>query len=185
LNEPEIDPEAIELETISDYDYTRFSFNLNFLRPDFFGQEAFLFVEQLISDLNIYVVNPQSTTDEESATRPEEGELYRNWSEINARHSAHFYEELELNYYPLPASNAVWKHNFNKRQVQDELGEEYFVPKVMVLQTVADKRIVTLSVWPEGLPMLVPQVDYYLLVKKYKKLFKEVEESGLISAKAF
>lgn len=185
INEPETDPETIELEIVLDFDYTRFSFNLNFLRPDFFGQEAFLFVDQMISDLGLHVVNPQSTTDEVSPAQPEEGELYRNWSEINARHSAHFYEELELNYYPLPASNAVWKHNFNKRQKQDELGEEYFVPKVMVLQTSADKRIVTLAVWPEGLPILVPQVDYYLLVKKYRKLFKEVEESGLISAKTF
>ena len=185
LNEPETDPEAVELETVLDFDYTRFSFNLNFLRPDFFGQEAFLFVDQMISELDLSVINPQSTTDEEFPTQPEEGALYRNWSEINARHSAHFYEELELNYYPLPASNAVWEHNFNKWQTQAELGEEYFVPKVMVLQTVADKRIITLAVWPEGLPILVPQVDYYLLVKKYKRLFKEVEESGLISAKTF
>jgi hypothetical protein len=185
LNEPETAPEAIELETVLGFDYTQFSFNLNFLRPDFFGREAFLFVDQMIGDLNLYVVNPQSATDEEEPTQPEKGELYKDWSEINARHSAHFYEELELNYYPLPASNAVWKHNFNKGQIQVKLGEEYFVPKVMVLQTIADKRIVTLSVWPEGLPILVPQVDYYLLVKRYKKFVKEVEESGLISAKTF
>lgn len=185
LNEPETDAEAIELETIPDFDYTRFTFNLNFLRPDFFGREAFLFVEQLINDLNIYVVNPQATADEEVPTKPVEGSLYKNWSEINARQCAHFYEELELNYYPLASSDAVWKHNFTRYQVQDALGEEFFVPRIVVLQTLVDKRVITLSIWPEHLPLLVPQVDYFLLVKKYEVLSKEIEETGLISTSSF
>lgn len=185
LNEPETDPEILESETIPDFDYTRFTFNLNFLRPDFFGREAFLFVDQLISDLNLYVVNPQAIIDKDLPIKPAAGDLYKDWSEINARQSAHFYKEFELNYYPLAASDAVWKHNFTRHQSQESLGEEYFIPKIIVLQTLTDKRIITMSVWPEHLPILVPQVDYFLIVKKYKKLFKEVEETGLISANNF
>ncbi|MBD2766770.1 hypothetical protein IC235_02555 [Hymenobacter sp. BT664] len=182
LNKPETDPETTNSEIYPDFDDTRFSFNLNFIRPDFFGQEAFLFVDQMIGDLGLYVLNPQT---EEYLMQPAKGELYKNWSEINARISAQYYGKSEFNYYPLPASNAVWKHNFNRRRIQAQLGSEYFVPKVMVFQAIADRRIITIAVWPESLPIQVPQVDYYFLVKRYQKLFEKVEESGLISTKTF
>lgn len=185
LDEPTNESEENEPENIDEYEYTRISFNLSFLRPDFFGQEVFLFIDNLIQIFELYVVNPQDSESEDYPIQPEEGELYKNWSEINARHSAHLYEELELNYYPLLASNAIWQHNFNKVELQMELGEEYFVPRILVLQTVDEKRIITLAIWPEHIPILVPKVDYFLLVKKYKKLGKKVEESGLISAKTF
>jgi hypothetical protein len=181
LNEP-----VLELEEPGDeYQYTHISFNLNFLRPDFFGQEAFLFVDKLIQDLGLYIDNPQDDGHEDYPRQPKKGELYKNWSEINAQQSARFYEELELSYYPLSASNKLWQHNFNKEKLQAELGEEYFVPRVLVLQALTDKRIITLAIWPENLPILVPDVDYFLLVKKYKRLGKKVEEVGLISVKTF
>lgn len=184
LNEPE-DADLNEPEVIFEYIYTCFSFNLNFLRPDFFGQEAFLFVNKLIEDLDLYVVNPQSKTDEDYPTKPVNDEVYENWSAINSQQSARLYEEFELQYYPRHASDAVWQHNFNKMELQLKLGDEYFVPRILVLQTLADKCIITLAVWPTHLPILIPDVDYFLIIKKYKKLFKEVEESGLISAETF
>lgn len=52
-NESQDDPESIELyESFKDFDNTHFSFNLNFMRPCFFGLEAFKFVEHFIKDLN-------------------------------------------------------------------------------------------------------------------------------------
>ncbi|AMR26003.1 hypothetical protein A0257_02060 [Hymenobacter psoromatis] len=162
LNEPVLALEVDELK--NDYEYMHFSFNLNFLRPDFFGQEAFLFVNEIIQKLGLYVDNPQDNGNDKYPIQPKKGELYKNWSEINALQSARFYKELELSYYPLPASNALWQHNFNKIELQMELGEKYFVPKIFVLQTLADKRIITLAIWPEHLPILVPNVDYFLLI---------------------
>src|SRR5436190_16441473 len=46
-------------KSFSDFDNTQFSFKLNFARPSFFGLEAFQFVEKLMSDLTLFVLNPQ------------------------------------------------------------------------------------------------------------------------------
>lgn len=185
LNAPATDPEELALETFAGFEHTRYSFNLNFIRPDFFGREAFAFVDKLLTDLGLYVLNPQAESDADVLASPTPGTLYRNWSSHNARHSAHFFEEFELSYLPLPASDAVWTHNFNRQKWQAELGDDYFVPKIFVCQTLADKRIITLSVWPEHLPIFVPKADYYLLSRKRRSLLENVEESGLISARTF
>lgn len=185
LNEPDDDPELNEQEEAFEYLYTFFSFNLNFLRPDFFGREAFLFVDKLINDLGLYVVNSQSNAEEDYPVQPEIDELYKNWSELNATHSAHLYNELELQYYPQPASDAVWQHNFSKARLQAELGEEYFVPKIFILQTIAEKRIITFCVWPDHLPIIVPKVDYLFIGRDREERNETIEDSGLISWQTF
>ena len=69
-NQPEDDPESIELfEKFSDFDNTHFTFNLNFLRPVFFGKEAFTIVEKLINDLDLYVLDPQSKTNPDKPSK--------------------------------------------------------------------------------------------------------------------
>jgi hypothetical protein len=185
LNEPDTDPDLDEPEEVFEYLYTFFSFNLNFLRPDFFGREAFLFVDKLVNDLGLYVVNPQANAEEDYPVQPEADELYMNWSELNANHSAHLYNELELQYYPQPASDAVWEYNFNRAALQAELGNEYFVPKIFVLQTVAEKRIITFCVWPDSLPIIVPKVDYFFIGRERTENAETIEESGLISLQTF
>jgi hypothetical protein len=185
FNEPNTDTDLNESEEIFEYIYTNISFSLNFLRPDFFGREAFIFVDKLIHDLDLYVINPQLTEEEDYPAKPETGTLYKNWSELNAKHSAHLYSELELQYYPQPASDAVWQHNFDRAELQAVLGDEYFIPKVFVLQTLIDKRIITFCVWPNHLPIIVPKVDYFFLGREYEEDSKVIEESGLISWKTF
>ena len=101
-NEPETDEETIELfENFADFDNTHFTFNLNYLRPDFFGQYAFEFVDKFIKDLDLFVLNPQSTADPDNPIKPKEFELYENWSETNSRNSANFFKEYGLEFYPL------------------------------------------------------------------------------------
>ena len=78
-NEREDDPESVELyESFTDFDNTGFSFNLNFMRPSFFGLEAFQFIDQFISDLNLFIFNPQS--DSENPYKPSKNELFDNWN---------------------------------------------------------------------------------------------------------
>lgn len=185
LNEPDTDDNSSEPEEAFEYLYTFISFNINFLRPDFFGREAFLFVGRFINDLDLYVVNPQSTENDDYPLKPEMGELYQNWSKLNAKHSAHLYTELDLQYYPQPASDAIWQYNFDRAELQEELGDEYFVPKIFVLQTITDKHIITFCVWPDHLPIIVPKVDYFFIGREYEKDSQTIEESGLISQKTF
>jgi len=183
LNEPETDEESIQLfESFKDFEYTRFTFNLNYLRPDFFGQNAFLFVDKFIKELDLYVLNPQSITNPDNPVKPKEGELYQNWSTINADNSATYFKEYGLEYLPLNKSNEIYDYNLNRTKIQAELGDNYFVPKLFFFKTKKDNRIVTLCTWTEHIPNVFPPADYYLLTKTYKKFFRTVKESGLISS---
>lgn len=64
-------------ESFSEFDNMGFLFNLNFIRPEFFGLEAFLFVEKFIEDLDLYVLNTQSEKSSHIPYKPERNELYQ------------------------------------------------------------------------------------------------------------
>lgn len=185
-NEPEDEEDAIEFfESFADFDNTHFTFNLNYIRPDFFGQFAFEFVDKFINDLDLFVLNPQSKTDPDNPLKPKENELYENWSETNSRNSTNFFKEYGLEFYPLEKSNDFYNYNRNKSLLQEKLGDNYYVPKLYLFKRKSDGQIVTICTWTEHIPNVFPPADYYLLTKKYKKLFRTVEEIGLISADTF
>jgi hypothetical protein len=50
---------------------------------------------------------------------------------------------------------------------QEELGEEIFVPRIMFLMIEGEARSV--AVWPDGLPILLPQVDLLLVPRRMSK----------------
>lgn len=35
-------------------------------------------------------------------------------------------------------------------------------------------------VWSQSIPLILPKVDFVILVKNYKKLFKKIEEIGIV-----
>ena len=184
-NSLDLDEETIEIfDKFNGFEFTHFSFNLNFLRPDFFGLFAFVFVDKFIKELDLFVLNPQ-TSDTEFPFKPIGRELYENWSKLNEVHSVDFFTEYELVFYPIEKSNDFYNYNRNRSKLQEKLGDEYFVPKVFLLQKKSDKEIFTLCTWPEHIPTILPLTDFYLLTKKHRKLLKTVEESGIISKSVF
>lgn len=175
-NEPDDDPETIEI--FESFDNTHFSFNLNFMRPSFFGLEAFEFVDKFINDLGLYILNPQDGFD--NPYLPTKDDLYNNWNKTNLNASKDHFNGESL-YYPLDRSNEVWEYNFKRKQLQAEIGEDYFVPKIFFFKTLHDSKIVTVAMWPGHIPIVLPKTDYYLLGREYKKLFKKVTDKILIS----
>ena len=165
-----------------DFDNTNFSFNLNFMRPCFFGLEAFEFVTKMIKDLELYVLNPQ--VDKIEPYIPTKEELYNNWNKTNLNAALDHYNE-ESFYYPLEASNEVWEFNLNREKLQEKVGEEYFVSRIFFATTFKNMNAVTLTTWSCHIPNILPKTDYYLLTREYKKLFKPVKDTVLISRETF
>lgn len=179
-NEPADDAESIELfDSFLEFTHTNFSFNLNFMRPAFFGLEAFMFVERLIKDLDLYVLNPQGDLD--IPYKPTNGSLFENWNQTNLRASADHFDELGCSYIPIDKSNAVWEYNFNRAKLQSELGDSYFVPKIFFIKTLKDNSVLTLATWTEHIPSVIPPADYFLLGRQYRKMFKTIQDKVFIS----
>lgn len=182
LNEPNSDEEIEEpIDNLVDFVNTNFTFNLNYLRPDFFGQEAFEFIDKFISDLDLYVYNPQDMVGPDIPVRPAKNELYKNWSDLNAKHSATHFDEYNLIYFPLDKSNYIYNYRRNKVRLQEQMGEGCYVSKLYTFLTKADNQVISLALLPEESSVVIPKADYYLVTKKFKKLFKTVEETGLMS----
>ena len=178
-NETEIDEEEIEfIEEYDEFENLNFTFILNFLRPSFFGIEAFEFIEKIISDLDLYISNPQS--DKEKPYKPKKEELYENWNSTNLHSSSEHFSE-QCSYLEIEKSNEIWKYNFEKNKIQDELGGNYFVPKMFFFKTKTENKVITVSSWTEYIPNLIPNADYFLLTKIYTKFFRKVQENVLIS----
>ncbi|MBK9732838.1 MAG: hypothetical protein IPO83_16420 [Chitinophagaceae bacterium] len=180
-NEPEDDPEAIELyESFEDFDNTHFTFNLNFLRPNFFGLEAFKFVDKFVTDLDLFILNPQSQTDPDNPLKVDASTLFENWSITNLRQSVDHFNEFNFSFFPLDRSDKLWEFNFRRNEMQDTLGDAYFVPKVFFMKRKDTGEAISLTIWSEHLPIVLPSVDYVLVTKDYKKLFRTVKEAGIV-----
>lgn len=173
-------PDDESLEAFKDCDSTDWMFNINFLRPQFFGLEAFSFVERFIIDLDLIVFNPQ-VGGEEVPVKYTFKDLFENWNNINARYSSEHFKESELFYLDLDKSNKSWYYNLNRLELQDKLGEMAFVPGIYYFKEHKTGLISTLCVWSEHIPIIIPEVDYFIIRKKIKKLFGKKESSGLVS----
>lgn len=179
-NEPEEDPESIELyESFEGFDNSHFSFNLNFMRPSFFGLEAFQFIEQFVKDLNLYVFNPQSAS--ENPYKPTKEELFDSWNKTNLWSSSDHFDKTQSCYIPADKSNTIWNYNYNRSRLQNELGDQYFVPKIFYFKTKNANEVITVTSWTEHIPNVIPPADYFLLTRQYKKLFKTVKDNILVS----
>jgi hypothetical protein len=171
-------------ECFSDFDNVRFMFNINFVRPDFFGQEAFPFVEKFINDLDLYILNPQSENNSDNPSKPITNELYESWAATNNPATAGNFGKDDC-YYPLEESNEIWRHNYNKWTLQAEYDEVYYVPKVYLVKEYKTNRIVTQTSWVEHIPNIFPKADFILLEREKKALLKTTKERGYVHYKTF
>ena len=169
--------EELEIEYFEDLEDTNFAFNINFIRPQFFGRECFPIVDQFVKDLNLYIVNPQGDGEPKVY---EIGVLGKQWAESNFNFAKINFDEWGLNYLNLVKSDYSWEFSNKRKELQKELGEEYFVPRIFYIKLKNENEVKTLSVWPEHIPYVLPKVDFIVVQKIKKKLFGKKKEEGII-----
>lgn len=170
-----------------DYDYphyknTGLSFNLNFMRPSFFGLEAFQLVEQLVKDLDFFIINPQASTDVPSQANRHE--LFENWNNANLNISADYFDKMGSSYLPEEKANKAWAYNFERKKIQTQLGENYFAPRIFFVKHKKDGHVYTLTTWTQHIPTVFPDSDYYALHQWYRKFFIFPVKKSIIISRA-
>jgi hypothetical protein len=179
-NEPYGDTDLEEDVTpVDDFEDTNFSFNLNFMRPSFFGNEAFRFVEQFCKDLNLFVLNPQSNSD--SPYKPNKQEQFDIWNKTNLWASKDHFNEMQSCYLSEDECYRVWEYNFSRQKLQQKLGGGYFVPRIFFFKRKQNNEPFTLTTWTDHIPIVLPVTDYILFTRQYKKFFRTVKNTVLIS----
>jgi hypothetical protein len=111
-------------------------------------------------------------------------ELYDNWSNINATAVRENFEKKSY-YFPLNECNEIWKHNYNKLNLQAKFDEIYYVPKIYLVEELKTKRILTQTSWTRHIPNIFPKADYILIFRNKNTIVKSGEGFGFISYNTF
>lgn len=184
LNEPNTEEEDIEIwDKFSEYENLNINFTINFIRPNFFGYESFPILEKIIDDLDVYLLNPQDETDPDNPQKFENGYLEKQWIRYNEQLIIQNFEEFQVEYFDKEKSDYIWNYSLIRNELQENLEEDIFVPGYFLLKNKIDNQIYRVCVWPKHIPIIIPQIDFVIIQKEYRKLFKKVEESGLVSIK--
>ncbi len=141
------------------------SFNLNYIRPPFFGLEAEPEIRAFVNHFGLQVSDPQ-THGMGDGLYSTEGFL-RGWNHGNrigiesvtrehGREQFHWLPEAEL--------TRIWRWNLARRDLQDRLGESVFVPSIMLAS--AETGLQSFVAWIDAIPAAVPKVDAAIIPRQ-------------------
>lgn len=174
-------------DDVSDGEEERFdvALNVNYFRPSYFILEVEPEITSFVRHFDLVVSDPQIGGMGDGEYRPDL--LLNGWNKGNefgykaiAKHQGMAGEVPHL---PTVDLLGAWEWNFKRKALQERLGELTFVPGVMFF--VVDGKPSTAAVWPDGIPIAVPKVDYFIVPRNElapKKLFRRVEDRTVVSA---
>lgn len=140
------------------------AFNLNYFRPHFFGLEAAVEVAAFVERFGLGVNDPQMEGMGEGPFSTEG--FLRGW---NAGNRFAYRAILSQGDYPdlqvcaTETLERAWRWNFVRESLQDEVGDDCFVPKQIFMKD--GDRAVTAVIWPDAIPMLMPPADLVFILR--------------------
>jgi hypothetical protein len=150
----------------SDEPQEPFSFNINFFRPSYFILEAEPEVSALVGRFDFLVSDTQAPGMGDGEYVPQL--LISGWQHGNEfGYSALLTDkEQRPDVASLPAArlHEVWRWNLAREALQKSVGEAQFVPVIMFLRL--NETLVTAVVWPDGIPSVLPEVDYLIIQRE-------------------
>lgn len=157
--------------------------NINFFRPSYFILEAEPEVTAFAQHFDLSVFDPQIGGMGEGEYRS--NLLIAGWNEGNAfGYKAMLSDSKEAGKtLSLPAAKLIdtWKWNSTRAQLQNRLGPDVFVPRIMFFARSGEAfRFAT---WPDGIPTAVPKVDFLFVPRKRlapRKFLKRTEDKALV-----
>ena len=160
------------------------TFNLNYYRPSFFILEAEPEVTAFVGHFGLAVSDPQMHGMGEGKY---DAELFvQGWRHGNTfGYSAMLADaknRTHIMHLPADVLNRSWAWNYGKKALQAEPGEFTFVPSIMFVNI--DGKTFTAAVWPDGIPIAVPDVDFFIVTRKAlapRKWFRRMEDRTIVA----
>jgi hypothetical protein len=136
-------------------------FEVNYYRPSYFGIEAERELSAFMAAFQSRLEDPQMHGMEEG---PYSSKGFLNgWNFGNvfsARNAVSSDPEPNIASMPADALHAAWEWNYHRAE-SDWRNPSCFVPTIMFFRI--DGRPSRVVVWPQGMPVLLPRVDYVLV----------------------
>lgn len=150
------------------FQWTGLSFNMNYFRPSVFGLEAATELDALVKEFDFVVDDPQN--DGMGLGAFSKAAFIRGWNAGNSfaisAMKTQEGEELVNRVQLLPSAEikAIWEWNYNRRELQKEIGPEIYVAKITTMRM--NGSFGTLAVWSDAIPTIFPVVDYLGLYRQ-------------------
>jgi hypothetical protein len=159
------------------------SLNINYLRPSNFILEAEREVTAFVEHFDLLVFDPQIKGMGDGEYNAER--LVLGWNYGNEFAYASILknerDKREIFHLPTEQLHNAWRWNMSRSQVQINVGESKFVPKIMFIDL--GGSTLTAAVWPDGIPVVLPRVDYLFVPRKDlapTKFFRKKEDTTLV-----
>lgn len=136
------------------------SFNLNFYRPRVFGLEAEAEVGAFVRAFDLLVDDPQSDGMGEGEYAAEG--FLRGWNRGN-EFACQAIRQLQGPGQSLPGAELerIWRWNRGRAALQEALGDEIFVPRIMLLLHEGEAK--PAIAWTSGMPVALPACELIAL----------------------
>lgn len=172
----EEEDEDIEYDITKGYIKTNISFNINYTRPTYFALEAMPIVTEFAQIVDLITFDPQADKIITSDTL-EPDFLIQSWLKGN-QFSVEVIrgEGAYIPYVPQEKTNYVWKFNTVVDKLQEDLGYNYFVPKIFFLKKDEDSAVLTATTWPECIPQVLPKCDYIIISQRHRGFLKFIRK---------
>lgn len=169
-----------DLETNGQLGDPSISFNLNYIRPSFFAYECMPIVVEFCREFDLRVNDPQEGTKRAAVLH----ELVDSWMDHNANAVNAIYREpgidFEPRHYPEDRSKKWWLYAFERRKIELKLGDELFVPTVLLLEL--EEEIQQLIVLASGVAQLLPAQADLVIVEIERGEYGLVSYADLLNA---
>jgi hypothetical protein len=149
------------------FEHVPLSANLNFARPSFFGHEFLPEVAWLATELDLFVIDPQSEG-LGAGVGPKQAvaaELVACWERNNvaataalagAQHSQHPRMARD-------AAMAAWRYMYARDQIQKKVGDSVYACRVAFMKHRGSTNVLRFVSWVEGNPSVLPEADLVAL----------------------
>jgi len=151
---------------------TGIAFSLTYGRPTYFAFESMPLVEDLAQGFDLLVMDAQAQSARPGPCNVDE--LIRSWRDNNRRAVRTMATQgLIDSFYYLPEEKAelFWAYRSQRAGYAKQLGDEVFVPEIFLFAPEDRRECVTTVSWNGYFPMIFPQVDYLVLVRRNRAWF--------------
>ncbi len=158
--------------------------NINFFRPSYFILEAEPEVTDFVRHFDLLVSDPQMHGMGEGEYQTDL--LISGWNHGNEFAYSKLTNEVSqrdnISSFASDKLFRIWTWNRSRKKLQRQVGDSKFVPRIIFIRI--DQQIFSAAVWPDGIPALIPPVDYLIVPRKEmapKQLFRRIEDRVLLT----
>jgi len=161
------------------------SAEFNYLRPSFFADELTPVAVDLAKAIGAVLYDPQDDKVFEPDEFATENPYRRHLRKINNHFALR--EKREERPYQVNGAllDAFWRHNRGKAELQQQLGENVFVPTMLLVGLKGQEQPTTAFTWVRAIPMAFEVSGIVVLLRERKGWFKNTTEFRIAPFEAF